>query len=116
MLKFFQKVFFYTNNSKLLAISSHSNEKLEKFKKKFDIQSIYTFKNYEDLIDCKDVDIVYIALPNSLHYEWVIKTIKKNKKVLVEKPAVLNLNNAKSIKKEILKKKFIFFGGLYVSI
>jgi predicted dehydrogenase len=107
----FSEGFFYTNNSKLLAISSHSNEKLEKFKKKFDIQSIYTFKNYEDLIDCKDVDIVYIALPNSLHYEWVIKTIKKNKKVLVEKPAVLNLNNAKSIKKEILKKNLFFSEG-----
>jgi predicted dehydrogenase len=107
----FSEGFFHTNNSKLLAISSHSNEKLEKFKKKFDIENIYTFKNYEELIECKNLDIIYIALPNSLHYEWVTKAIEKNKNILVEKPAVLNLNSAKIIRKEILKKNLFFTEG-----
>ena len=107
----FSEGFFYTNNSKLLAISSHSIEKLEKFKKKFDIANTYAFKNYEDLLNCESLDIIYIALPNSLHYEWVIKAIKKNKNILVEKPAVLKLENANSIKKEILTKNLFFAEG-----
>ncbi len=107
----FSEGFFHTNNSKLLAISSHSIEKLEKFKKKFDIANTYTFKNYDDLIDCESIDIIYIALPNSLHYEWAIKAIRKNKNILVEKPAVLNLEQANSIKKEILIKNLFFTEG-----
>ena len=58
----------------------------------------YIFKNYQDLLNCKDVDIVYIALPNNLHYEWVDKCIEKNKKAqevrLVEKNYVRSLRNS----------------------
>jgi len=107
----FSEGFIHTNNSRLLAISSHSDEKLEKFKSRFDIKSSYIFKNYEELINCKDVDLVYIALPNNLHYKWVIKAIEKNKKILVEKPAVLNLSNAINIQKKISKKNLFFSEG-----
>ena len=107
----FSEGFFYTNNSRLLAISSKTDEKLEKFKKRFDIRNSYIFKNYEELINCKDVDLVYIALPNNLHYKWITKAIEKNKKILVEKPAVINFNNAKKIQKKILKKNLFFSEG-----
>ena len=32
----------------------------------------------------KDIDIIYIALPHSLHYEWILKCMEGNKKILVE--------------------------------
>ena len=107
----FSEGFIHANNSRLLAISSHSNEKLEKFKKKFDIKSNYIFKDYEELINCKDVDLVYITLPNNLHYKWIIRAIEKNKKILVEKPAVLNTDNAINIQKKISRKNLFFSEG-----
>ena len=73
----FAEGFQYTKNARLLAISSRSENKLLTFKKKFQIGDNYCFTNYYSLLECEDLDIIYIALPNSFHYEWVIKSIEK---------------------------------------
>ena len=107
----FSDGFFNVNNSKLLAVSSRDSKKLERFKNKFNIHKNYVFSDYEEILDCKDVDIIYIALPNNFHYKWIIKAIKKNKRILVEKPAVLNFSDAKKIQKKILEKNLFFTEG-----
>ena len=104
----FLEGFYGVENSNLLAIASRDKSKVLKFKSKFKIKEEFIFNEYEDLLNCKDVDIIYISLPNSLHYEWILKSIEKNKKVLVEKPATLNFTEAKKLS-EIIKKKKIFF-------
>jgi predicted dehydrogenase len=107
----FSDGFFNVDNSRLLAISSRDSEKIEKFKNRFDIHKDYVFNDYEKILDCKDVDIIYITLPNNFHYKWIIRAIDKNKKVLVEKPAVLNFSDAKKIQKKILEKNLFFTEG-----
>ena len=109
----FSEAFAQTSNSTLLAIASNNSQKLENFKKQFFIEDKFTFKNYEDLINCKEIDIVYIALPNSLHFHWIKECIKNNKNTLVEKPATVNYEEAKNIK-NILNDKNIFFGEAFM--
>ena len=109
----FSEAFADTNNSKLLAVASNNYKKLENFKKKFDIEEKFLFKNYEDLLNCKDIDIIYITLPNSMHFHWVIESIKNNKNILVEKPATLNFEEAKNIEQS-LKDKDLFFGEAFM--
>jgi len=109
----FSEAFAQTTNSTLLACASNNSQKLESFKKQFLIEDKFAFKNYEDLINCKEVDIVYIALPNSLHFYWIKECIKNNKNTLVEKPATLNYLEAESVKK-ILNNKSIFFGEAFM--
>ena len=109
----FSEAFAQTSNSTLLAVASKSSQKIESYKKQFFIEDKFTFKNYEDLINCKEVDIVYIALPNSLHFNWIMECIKNNKNTLVEKPATLNYQEASRIKK-ILNNKSIFFGEAFM--
>ena len=104
----FAESFQYTKNAKLFAISSRDKNKLQIFKKKFQIDDNYCFLNYGSLLECKDLDIIYIALPHSLHHEWVIKSIEKGKNVLVEKPATVNFLQMENIKNN-LKGKYIFF-------
>ena len=87
-----------SENAKLIAISSKNSNKLKKFKEQFKINENYCFDDYKNLLKCNDVDIIYIALPNSLHHEWIIECIKNNKKVLVEKPATVNFSEIKNIK------------------
>ena len=109
----FSEAFIQTTNSTLLAISSNNSQKLENFKRQFFIEDRFVFKNYEDLINCKEVDIIYIALPNSLHFQWIKECIKNNKNILVEKPATLNYEEIKGVK-DSLKNKNIFFGEAFM--
>ncbi len=109
----FSEGFNETSNAKLLSISSKNSQKLNDFQRKFNIEKKYCFNNYEDLINCSEVDIVYIALPNSLHHFWVLKCIQNQKHVLVEKPATLNYQEIKDIDKS-LKNKNLFFGEAFM--
>ena len=101
----FTKGFKDVSNAKLLGIASKHLEKLNKFKEEFKIDNNYCFDSYEELIDNKDIDIIYIALPTSLHYEWIVKCIDRGKKVLVEKPATMNAVEIKAIKKKYINKE-----------
>ena len=56
----FAEAFQYVNNAKLLAISSKNNNKLLTFKNKFQIKDNYCFTDYESLLECEDLDIIYI--------------------------------------------------------
>ncbi len=107
----FSEGFHNCDNARLLAVSSNKNEKLDQYKNNFKLEKGYLFNNYEDLIKCDDVDIVYIALPNNLHFEWILKCIEKNKNILIEKPAVRKLTEAKKIEKEIIDRNLFFSEG-----
>ncbi|MDA7770093.1 Gfo/Idh/MocA family oxidoreductase [Candidatus Pelagibacter sp.] len=104
----FAESFKGLENAKLISISSKNQHKLKIFKEKLHINQKYCFDNYEDLLNCDEVDIVYIALPNSLHHEWIIKCIENKKNILVEKPATINLNQIEDIKKKLSNKKLFF--------
>lgn len=105
------EAFQSTKNSNLLAIASKNNEKLYSFKKRYLIQDDFCFKNYENLIKCDKVDVVYISLPNSFHKEWIDKCLFYKKKFLVEKPAFNNFKDAKEVEGKILKEENFFSEG-----
>ena len=68
---------------------SRNIEKAEKFAKEHNGNLI--FGNLEELAKSKDVDAVYIASPNSLHYEQARLMIKNKKHVMIEKTITSNL-------------------------
>lgn len=72
------------DSSVLYAIAGRDPQKTADFAKEFQIQKEYT--NYQALLDDPKVDAVYIALPNNMHKEWVLKAAAKKKHVLCEKP------------------------------
>ena len=107
--KSFASGFINSKNSNLLAIASRNKLKLETFKIHYKIEEKYSFDNYGDLLNCPDVDVVYISLPNSFHYKIIKEAIKSNKNILVEKPATQNFSEILEISKLLIKKK-LFFG------
>ena len=75
-------------------ILSRSKEKAEHFQKQFDI--LYYFSTIEELAS-SDVDAVYIASPNSLHYEQAQALLSAKKHVLLEKPFTSTVLEAKQL-------------------
>ncbi len=53
-------------------------------------KNIYNYDNFDSIADNKDIDAVYVVLPNSMHKEYVIRAAKAGKQVLCEKPMALN--------------------------
>ncbi len=84
----FAESFKFLDKAKLLGIASRDSNKLKKFQEDFKIDNNYCFNNYENLLKSNNIDIIYIALPTSFHYEWISKCLEKGKKVLVEKPGL----------------------------
>ena len=111
-LKSFKKLL----NCKLKGIASRNLENLKNFKKNTNVNDKFCFNNYEDLIKNSEIDIIYIALPNSCHYEWINKCIDHDKHILVEKPITENFVQLENIKNKLLRKKsnvLIYEGFMY---
>ncbi|MEM9481726.1 MAG: Gfo/Idh/MocA family oxidoreductase [Verrucomicrobiota bacterium] len=52
--------------------------------------AIYTYETVEKLADDDRIDLVHIALPNSMHAEFAIKCAEAGKHVMVEKPMAIS--------------------------
>jgi xylose dehydrogenase (NAD/NADP) len=93
---------FYSANSRVRALASRNPENSKSLAEKYNITRLYD--KYESVIQDKQIDIVYIPLPNHLHKEWTIKALEAGKHVLCEKP--LACNTAEAIEMaQIAKKK-----------
>ncbi|MGE6258516.1 Gfo/Idh/MocA family protein [Heyndrickxia sporothermodurans] len=90
-----------SNKLTLYAVYSRSIEKAKEFAK-LHSAPIY-FNNLNEMALCDEIDIVYIASPNSLHFEQTKLLLKHKKHVICEKPLFSNIdefNEAYKIAKE----------------
>jgi len=94
----------------LYAIAGRSEEKVNAFKERFGFQKAYV--GYDGLLEDKEVQAVYIPLPNHLHFEWVMKAIDAGKHVLCEKPLALNALEAEEMFRAA-KRKGVLFAEAY---
>lgn len=68
----------------LVAVASRSRERADEFARQWTIPR--AIASYETLLKDEGVDVVYNALPNSLHAEWTLAALRAGKHVLCEKP------------------------------
>ena len=76
-----------TEGVEYFAQYSRNIEKAKSFSEKFG--NVKLFDNLEKLADDPDVDGVYIASPNALHFEQAKLMLEHGKHVIVEKPATV---------------------------
>ncbi|MEO8416514.1 MAG: Gfo/Idh/MocA family oxidoreductase, partial [Ginsengibacter sp.] len=86
----------------VVAIASRNFESAQQEAKRLNISKAYG--SYEELLADKDIDAVYIPLPNDLHVEWAIKSLEANKHVLCEKPIGLTSQQAEALMAAVNKK------------
>ena len=81
-------------------------ERSQAFARLFSIERAYS--SYEDLAKDPDVDIVYIAVTNQLHYPVAKLFLEAGKNVLLEKPSVLAASDLEELI-IIAESKHVFF-------
>ncbi len=88
-----------TKNSKLVAVVSGHRDKAEKMAAQygFPAKNIYSYENYDSIAGNREIDAVYIALPNSMHAEYTIRAAKAGKHVLCEKPMSTSVADAQAM-------------------
>lgn len=88
-----------TSYCRLAGIITGTPEKAKNWKKKYQISedNIYNYENFDRIIDNKDIDMVYVVLPNGMHKEYTIRAAKAGKHVIVEKPMALNAKDCQEM-------------------
>src|SRR5271166_1877999 len=84
-----------TQGVEVSGIASRTPQKAEEFAARHGIQR--SFGSYEALLESRDIDAVYIALPTALHYDWARRTIDAGKHGLCEKPLAENAHLAEEL-------------------
>ena len=79
----------------LYACASRSQEQANWFARKYNCSKAYG--SAEEMLQDREVDLVYIATPNFVHYENTIACLNHGKAVLCEKPFALNYAQAKEM-------------------
>ena len=82
-----------------LAILSteRSRQRTEELAEKYHINKIYF--DYDELLQDKNLDTIYVALPNFLHYQFAKKALLADKNVIVEKPGFTTFAEFNDLKK-----------------
>jgi len=78
----------------LVAVASRSPKKAKLFASLFNCEAVH---GYDNLLNRKDIDTVYIATPIGIHAEWSIASAQAGKHVLCEKTLATNVDETQLI-------------------
>lgn len=82
-------------DARLHAVASRSKERAKTFADQY--QATYHFGNYAELMDCPDLDVIYIATPHVQHWENTLMCLNAGIPVLCEKPFAMNLQQVQQM-------------------
>src|SRR5450755_1016254 len=79
-------------------VSGHRDE-AERIAAEYGIpaNSIYNYETFDEIANNPAIEAVYVALPNSMHAEYTIRSAKAGKHVLCEKPMASSVKDAQAM-------------------
>lgn len=83
--------------AQVVAVCDMNDDALALAREKLGIREEYCFKDYKDLIACKEVEAVDICTPNYLHCEIAEEAIRAGKPYSVEKPVGLRYEEVREL-------------------
>ena len=75
-------------NGEIYAVCDMNLESAQKYAEEFGVQKAYG--SADEMIADENVDIVYIATPHNLHYQFLLKSVQAGKHVFCEKSITVN--------------------------
>lgn len=98
-------------NAELYTIAARSLVRAETFREKHGFAK--AFGSYEEMLADPDLDVVYIATTNNLHFEHVMLCLEAGKAVLCEKPFASNLTQVEQMVNKAREKNLFLMEALW---
>ena len=73
--------------------------KAAEWQNKFNLpkKNIYNYVDFDNIKNNKDIDLVYVVLPNAMHKEFVIRAAQVGKHVITEKPMATSVKDCEEM-------------------
>lgn len=101
------------DNAEPIAVYSRNEQKGKDLASQYGIQKVYT--DLDAMLKDDEIECVYVASPNSLHYQHVSAALKAGKHVICEKPFTSTTKELKELS-ELAKSKHLFLFEAIVTI
>ena len=88
-----------------IASTEKSIEKVKQMAKENHVKKAYL--NYDELLNDEDIEVMYIATPNHLHYQMCKQALEKGKNVICEKPFTSRIEELEELS-QLAKEKHLF--------
>ncbi len=98
-------------NARLHAVASRSLERAEAFAKQYG--ATHAYGSYAELVDCPDLDVVYVASPHTGHCEHSLLCLNHGIAVLCEKPFALNRREVQKMVQTAQDKKVFLMEAIW---
>ncbi len=84
---------------RLAGIITGTPAKAAAWKAKYQLadKNIYNYQNFDGIAGNKDIDLVYVVLPNAMHKEYVIRSARAGKHVITEKPMAVTAKDCEEM-------------------
>ena len=98
-------------HTETLSVWGRNQDKSRKLAYEFGISNV--FNSYEEMLH-SDVDTVYIALPNHLHFDFARQALEADKNVIMEKPITSNVYELQTLRNAANSKGLILIEAVTV--
>lgn len=99
-------------NGEIYAVCNLHRKKAEQFAQDFGVTKVY--ENPKEMLQDESIDIIYIATPHNLHYQYMLEAIKANKHVFVEKSITVNSQQLEECVSLAKEKNLVICDGMTI--
>lgn len=99
--KYAENIAFQIRNAELVAVCSVSTEELAWAKETIGVKHLYT--DYEEMLQLKELEAVFIVSPTNMHAEHLLKALAAGLHVFSEKPLAVSVADCLKVENAILK-------------
>ncbi len=84
-------------NSELVALVSDDPTKLRTLARRHGVSRLYGYDGFDECLADESIDAIYVALPNAMHREYTIRSVRAGKHVLCEKPLAVTAEDCEAM-------------------
>jgi predicted dehydrogenase len=110
--KFIEDLELVHSPQKVCAVLGHTADKTDKFAKQYGIPGSFT--DLDEFLHKDPPDVIYIATPHTLHYEYALKCLENRIPVLCEKPLTINAEQCQHLLKVSWDNHTFLMEGMWI--